>query len=125
MGVVRNVIIKGENVEIEITPTYSGCPAMKYFKEQIKAKLLYYGYKNVKLTIVYKPTWTSDWLSEKSKEKLKTYGIAPPEKSLNKIVCPKCNSKRIEIISQFGSTSCKALYKCNQCLEPFEYFKCI
>ena len=125
IGVVRDVIIDGKNLEIKITPTYNGCPAMNYFKEEIKTKLLKYGYKNVKITIVYKPIWTTDWLSEESKAKLKEYGVAPPEKSSDKICCPLCNSKKVEIISEFGSTACKALYKCNHCLEPFEYFKCI
>ncbi len=125
IGVVRDVIVNENSVEIKITPTYSGCPAMNLFKEQIIIKLSESGYINVKITVVYTPVWTSECIGEESKLKLKEYGIAPPEKSVREICCPLCDSDITELISNFGSTACKALYKCKSCLEPFEYFKCI
>ena len=135
LGVIRDVIIEGENVEVKITPTYSGCPAMKQMEDDIKSTLLKNGIPNLKVTMVYSPAWTTDWIPEEAKEKLRKYGIAPPEKTTedknwltgkSKIVlCPRCKSKNTKLISQFGSTACKALYQCQDCLEPFDYFKCI
>lgn len=135
LGVIRDVIIDGENVEVKITPTYSGCPAMKQMEDDIKSTLLENGIKNLKVTMVYSPAWTTDWIPEDAKEKLRKYGIAPPEKTTedkswltgkSKIVlCPRCKSQNTKLISQFGSTACKALYQCQDCLEPFDYFKCI
>jgi len=135
LGVIRDVIIEGEDVEIKITPTYSGCPAMKQMEDDIKSTLNQNGIKNLKVTMVYSPAWTTDWIPESAKEKLRKYGIAPPEKTTedkgwltgkNKLVlCPRCKSQNTKLISQFGSTACKALYQCKDCLEPFDYFKCI
>lgn len=135
LGVIRDVIVDGENVEIKITPTYSGCPAMQRMENDIKEILNENGINNLKITTVYSPAWTTDWIPEEAKEKLKKYGIAPPEKTTedkswltgkSKIVlCPRCRSKNTKLISQFGSTACKALYQCQDCLEPFDYFKCI
>lgn len=135
LGVVREVNPDGENVEIIITPTYSGCPAMKQMEDDIRKTLTERGFKGVTITTTYNPPWTTDWLSEASKQKLQKYGIAPPEESTSDksfitgqpktITCPHCKSKNTVLVSQFGSTACKALYKCNHCLEAFDYFKCI
>ena len=135
LGVIRDVIINGENIEIKITPTYSGCPAMKQMEDDIKVTLSKNGIQNLKITTVYSPAWTTDWIPETAKEKLRLYRIAPPEKTTedkswltgkSKVVfCPRCKSKNTKLISQFGSTACKALYQCQDCLEPFDYFKCI
>lgn len=135
LGVIRNVKNTAEGVEIDITPTYSGCPAMKQMEDDVVSTLRAKGIENVKVNLVYSPAWTSDWLSEKAREKLRAYGIAPPvegttDKSFisgrqKAVKCPRCNSENTEMISQFGSTACKALYRCKDCLEPFDYFKCI
>jgi len=135
MGVVRSIKIIDEVVHINLTPTYSGCPAMQTISNEIKACLQANGYTKVEVNEVLTPAWTTDWLTEKGRQKLQEYGIAPPEeKSVDKsllrgepkqVTCPHCKSKNTEMISQFGSTACKSLYKCNDCLEPFDYFKCI
>ena len=135
LGVIRDVIIEGENVEVKITPTYSGCPAMQRMENDIKEILNKNGIQNLKITTVYSPPWTTDWIPEEAKEKLRKYGIAPPEKTTEDkgwltgkskiILCPRCKSQNTKLISQFGSTACKALYQCQDCLEPFDYFKCI
>lgn len=136
LGVVRNVEVSDDNVIVTITPTYSGCPAMKAFEQDIISTLESKGLKNTQIKIVYTPVWTTDWINEEAKRKLKEYGIAPPEKTtadkralfsdhLKVIPCPFCDSKNTELRSQFGSTACKALYFCNACQQPFEYFKCI
>lgn len=136
LGIVRDVEINGNEVTVKITPTYTGCPAMRQIESDIKSVLKLSGIENVKVETVYNPAWTTDWISDEAKEKLRAYGIAPPEKtSSNKsllfmggpkvVACPQCKSTHTEMISQFGSTACKALYKCLDCLEPFDYFKCI
>ena len=122
LGVVRDIKIENEKISVIVTPTYSGCPAIQQMQDDIKQKLLENGFKNFEIVTQLSPAWTTDWMSKETKEKLKQYGIAPPE---NIIECPQCNSKNIEIISEFSSTACKALYRCNQCLEPFDYFKCL
>ena len=123
LGIVRNVNGDKNAIEIIITPTYSGCPAMDVIRMQIRFHLLEHGYQNIKITTTLSPAWTTDWITEKAKQQLKDYGIAPPIKD-NKIVCHLCNSANVKMISQFGSTACKALYQCNDCKEPFDYFKC-
>ncbi|NQX97114.1 MAG: phenylacetate-CoA oxygenase subunit PaaJ, partial [Flavobacteriales bacterium] len=136
LGVVRKVKVLTEKVIITITPTYTGCPAMKAFEDDIISKLNDKGIENVEIKTVYSPAWTTDWMSDEAREKLRKYGIAPPIKgtedkgvlfgSDSKIVsCPRCKSKNTTLKSQFGSTACKALYQCKECLEPFDYFKCI
>jgi ring-1,2-phenylacetyl-CoA epoxidase subunit PaaD len=135
LGVIRDVIISGKDIEVIITPTYSGCPAMKQMEDDVRKKMEEQGFENIKITTVYNPAWTTDWLSEEAKLKLQKYGIAPPEESTTDksfltgkpkhVTCPRCKSKNTVMISQFGSTACKALYKCNECLEVFDYFKCI
>lgn len=134
LGIVRKInIVNNEHVIIDITPTYSGCPAMDVISMQIKMLLLAKDIKNVEVNLVLFPSWTTDWMSENGKEKLKAYGIAPPRRlSKNKlalfeedeILCPHCDSNNTKLISRFGSTSCKSLYQCNNCHEPFEHFKC-
>jgi ring-1,2-phenylacetyl-CoA epoxidase subunit PaaD len=122
LGVIRAVIFTNNNYIISITPTYSGCPAVKTFMDDIKSCLKENGITNFELKIVYAPAWTTDWMTDQTKEKLREYGIAPPS---NKVVCPQCNSEKTTLISEFGATACKSLFKCDDCLEPFEFFKCI
>jgi len=134
LGIARDVRIDGDKVTIDITPTYSGCPAMNAIEKDIIERLKDAGVGNPEIKMVYSPVWTTDWLNDEAKERLREYGIAPPEKgSRNKslltdnpktIACPRCGSEQTLLVSQFGSTACKALYKCESCIEPFDYFKC-
>ena len=134
LGVVRDAqIIDGEWL-ITITPTYSGCPAMKTMEEDILSKLKDKGIDSAKVELVLAPAWSTDWLSDNGRIKLSEYGIAPPEHEVDKSVlfaeptvvpCPKCHSRNSRMVSQFGSTACKALYQCNECQEPYDYFKCL
>lgn len=134
LGVVREVNLENDTWNVVITPTYSGCPAMKRIEDDIIDKLKENGIENVTVELVLSPAWTTDWLSEAGRRKLKEYGIAPPVAEIDKSVlfaeqpvvpCPKCNSKNTKMISQFGSTACKAHYQCEDCMEPFDYFKCL
>ncbi|HET6243613.1 MAG: phenylacetate-CoA oxygenase subunit PaaJ [Bacteroidetes bacterium] len=135
LGVVRSVEIKQEAVCITITPTYTGCPAMKTIEQDIIQRLKEAQIIDIEIKTILTPAWTTDWIKEEAREKLRVYGIAPPEHSsadknsiLGKtktINCPLCGSRDTIMQSQFGSTACKALYKCKSCLEPFDYFKCI
>lgn len=135
LGIVRDVKINDNEIEVVITPTYSGCPAMDMITMNIRLALLEQGHQNIKITSVLSPAWTTDWMSEEGKRKLKEYGIAPPNPkqqvckqelfSANEAVqCPHCDSWHTHRISEFGSTACKALYQCDECKEPFDYFKC-
>jgi ring-1,2-phenylacetyl-CoA epoxidase subunit PaaD len=132
LGIVRDVKFHEEMVEVIITPTYSGCPAMDFIGANIKQALTENGFKNIKITHRLSPAWTTDWMPDEGKQKLKAFGIAPPVgKSFDKdyletqeVECPHCHSLNTQLISKFGSTSCKALYQCNNCCEPFDYFKC-
>ncbi|MCB0740358.1 MAG: 1,2-phenylacetyl-CoA epoxidase subunit PaaD [Chitinophagaceae bacterium] len=139
LGIVREVKVSGtgenEKIEIIITPTYSGCPAMDMIRMNIRLVLAEEGLKNYTLTTVLSPAWTTDWMSEEGKQKLKAYGIAPPNPQQNvctpelfqqeeAVQCPRCDSWHTHRISEFGSTACKALYQCDDCREPFDYFKC-
>lgn len=135
LGIVRDVKINNDEAEIIITPTYSGCPAMDVISMEIKMILLEHGFKKVTITNILSPAWTTDWMSDTGKEKLRAYGIAPPNATQSvcdiklfaaeeAVQCPHCESFNTRVISQFGSTACKALYQCNDCLEPFDYFKC-
>jgi len=137
LGIVRQVDITGpENntsVNIRITPTYSGCPAMDIIAIGIRMALAGHGIKKVTIENQLSPAWTTDWMTEDGKQKLKEYGIAPPNRKAfeslglfeeEKIACPRCGSEETELVSRFGATSCKALYKCLSCKEPFEHFKC-
>lgn len=135
LGVVRDIRVEGKSVELQITPTYSGCPAMKQIEDDVKARLLASGFEQVTVKTTFNPPWTTDWIPEEAKEKLRRYGIAPPEHTTQDkswltgkervVACPRCRSTNTVLISQFGSTACKALYQCKDCLEPFDYFKCI
>lgn len=135
LGIIRDVRAGEDGIEIILTPTYSGCPAMDMIRMNIRMVLLERGYTTVKLTTVLSPAWTTDWMSNLGKEKLKAYGIAPPLPSQQvcrpalfhreeAIECPHCRSYHTTRISEFGSTACKALYRCEDCKEPFDYFKC-
>lgn len=134
LGIVRSLrIVDTDEIEVIVTPTYSGCPAVDLINMQIRMMLLSRGFKKVNIKQQISPPWTTEWMSEEGKRKLKEYGIAPP---INKPVsatalfeteevpCPKCDSDNTELISKFGATSCKAMYRCLDCKEPFEYFKC-
>ncbi len=136
LGVVRDIeIITNSSIYLKITPTYSGCPAMKQIEDDVKKKLMENGFSDINIETIYSPAWTTDWITPEAKEKLKAYGIAPPEHTSEDkswltgkpktVQCPQCKSSNTKLISQFGSTACKALYQCQDCLEPFDYFKCI
>lgn len=135
LGVVRNVEVVDATVVITMTPTYSGCPALKAMEDDIRAALHQEGITDVKIKMTYKPAWTTDWLSEEAKAKMEAYGIAPPtakstdqlnpfSKIKTEVHCPFCKSASTKLTSQFGSTACKALYFCDSCHQPFEHFKC-
>lgn len=136
LGIVRDAQYKSKSVQVDITPTYSGCPAMKVIENAIVSTLKEKGFENVFVKTIFSPPWTTDWLTEEAKQKLKEYGIAPPEKggklnwvpfsNANKeVACPFCDSADTKLTSEFGSTACKSLYYCNNCQQPFEHFKCI
>ena len=114
-----------DGVTVSLTPTYSGCPATEAIEASVMAALADHGVSDVRIKRVLSPAWTTDWISEAGRQKLRVYGIAPPERRDRPIACPRCNSSHTEIISEFGSTACKASYRCVDCLEPFEYFKCL
>ena len=141
LGIVRGVQWIGDECVVTITPTYSGCPAMQVIAETVEQALHDHGIDKVRLVNQLSPAWTTDWMSEAGRAKLKGYGIAPPAQQVIDIsglkggikrsaapaltvVCPNCGSSHTQLTSQFGSTPCKALYKCLDCLEPFDYFKC-
>lgn len=126
MGIVRNIDITPDAVTITITPTYTGCPAMDMIATQIRLALIEHGYTHVSVKETLSPAWTTDWMSEEGKRKLMEYGIAPPQPSGSKgpVTCPHCHSTHTKMLSEFGSTACKSLYQCSDCLEPFDYFKC-
>ena len=132
LGVLRDVTISDGHVEVAITPTYSGCPAMNMIGLEIQLALDRAGFHNSKVRTVLSPAWTTDWMSEAGRRKLREYGIAPPQGpssrralfGVQQVACPQCGSKDTEVLSEFGSTSCKALWRCKSCREPFDYFKC-
>ena len=132
LGIVRDISVDEEGVNIVITPTYSGCPAMDVIAMNIRMALIKEGFTSINISSQLSPAWTTDWMTETGKQKLKSYGIAPPvAKTFDadylenlSVECPLCHSKNTKLISQFGSTACKALYQCNDCKEPFDYFKC-
>ena len=133
LGIVRGVSVD-DTVTVELTPTYSGCPATEAIERSVVETLHKHGVEDVTIKRVLSPPWTTDWISAAGRTKLREYGIAPPAEGTSKrellygnraIACPRCDSTNTSVISEFGSTACKASYKCNDCLEPFEYFKCI
>ncbi len=137
LGVVRNVHIDGEQVTVDITPTYSGCPALHVMEEEILAEIRSHGVSDVRVKTVFAEAWTTDWMTAESKEKLRAYGIAPPAHvdpdasplvqlrrgAAHAIPCPFCGSHATTLRSEFGSTACKAIYSCTECRQPFDYFK--
>ncbi len=135
MGVVRSASIENDVVKVEITPTYSGCSAMDVIGDDIKKILKENGYPKATVKLILAPAWTTDWITENGRAALLKYGIAPPLSETadkdallgNKkvVACPQCGSKNTKMVSQFGSTACKAFFQCEDCLEPFDYFKCL
>ncbi|GAA5520090.1 phenylacetate-CoA oxygenase subunit PaaJ [Aliifodinibius salicampi] len=138
LGILREIRINEDRVTVRITPTYSGCPAMKAIEKEIEKTLKVNGIQNYEIKKDFSETWTTDWMSEGAKKKLKDYGIAPPGKTEKEddffktlkgssriIPCPYCDSTNTELQSEFGSTACKSQYYCYDCEEPFEHFKCI
>ena len=134
LGIVRHVSIDDGQIQITITPTYSGCPAMDVISMDIRLKLMEKGFRNVAIQQQLSPAWTTDWMSEEGRRKLKDFGIAPPNPKQQfcttdmfreeVVQCPRCDSYHTEIISQFGSTACKSMYRCLDCKEAFDHFKC-
>ena len=120
LGIIRDVQYDDDMFNITITPTYIGCPAMSFIEEEIIYNMESQGVINYQIKTSLAPPWTTDWMSERVKAKLKDAGIAPPSKN---VICPQCDSMEVEVISNFGSTACKALYKCLSCAEPFHHFK--
>jgi len=130
LGVLRDISVNNGEVKITITPTYAGCPAMETMRTDIETTLAEAGYQQVTVQQSLSPAWTTDWMSENGRQKLRAYGIAPPAKTscgrqTDPIACPQCDSTDVKLISEFGSTACKALYQCQDCREPFDYFKCL
>ncbi len=136
LGIVRQVEVEGQAVTVTITPTYSGCPAMNTIATDIRLRLLAEGITQLTIHNQLSPAWTTDWMSAAGREKLEAYGIAPPVNGtatghllnlfgqVTAVRCPLCKSENTHLVSQFGSTACKAFYQCNDCHEPFDYFKC-
>jgi ring-1,2-phenylacetyl-CoA epoxidase subunit PaaD len=134
LGIIKEIEIEDKEVTVTITPTYSGCPAMDVIGDDIKSALQKAGYTG-KIKLVLSPAWTTDWISESGRKKMKDYGIAPPmDASMDKrallhgermVKCTRCGSTNTKLISHFGSTACKALFQCQDCHEPFDYFKCL
>ena len=139
LGIVRDVAFEDETVRVDVTPTYSGCPAMQVIEREIISTLRSHGFDNVNVNIVYSPAWTTDWLSEETRQKFREYGIAPPAGSSSAaggiaelvslrrarptIECPYCRSANTVEKSEFGSTACKSIHFCNSCHQPFDHFK--
>jgi ring-1,2-phenylacetyl-CoA epoxidase subunit PaaD len=135
LGILKDVSLSDDGtVIVTITPTYNGCPAMDMIRVHIKSALQDSGYHQVEIITVLEPAWTTDWITAAGRQKMMEYGIAPPAENshdlsfthgnLPTVQCPQCHSSDTVMVSRFGSTACKALYKCNACLEPFDYFKC-
>ena len=133
LGIVRDVRV-GDAITVALAPTYSGCPATEAIEQSVIHTLEEHGVEDFSIERTLSPPWTTDWISDAGREKLRRYGIAPPEKGAGKhawlkggrrVACPQCGSEQTQMISEFGSTACKAAYRCESCREPFEYFKCI
>lgn len=132
LGVLRDVRVQDNKIEIDITPTYSGCPAMNMITLEVEQAVEQAGFTRPNVHLVLSPAWTTDFMSEDGKRKLLAYGIAPPVGAAGRralfgeqsVACPRCGSKQTEEIAPFGSTSCKSLWRCSTCHEPFDYFKC-
>jgi len=132
LGVLRDVTVEGDTVEVVITPTYSGCPAMNMIAVEIDLALQRAGIAGARVRTVLSPAWTTDWLTENGRRKLTEYGVAPPAPGggrralfgVEVVACPRCAATDTRVLAEFGSTSCKALWQCQACREPFDYFKC-
>jgi ring-1,2-phenylacetyl-CoA epoxidase subunit PaaD len=135
LGIVRGAVVEGDRVRVDVTPTYSGCPAMEVIEDEIVAALTRYGFAEVTVRRVFSPAWTTDWMSEEARTKLMAYGIAPPGGQassllplgppVRRVACPWCGSDDTRLESEFGATACKSLYVCRTCRQPFEHFKAI
>ncbi|HEC8327962.1 TPA: phenylacetate-CoA oxygenase subunit PaaJ [Providencia rettgeri] len=132
LGMIRNVLPAGQGWKVVFTPTYSGCPATEFLINEIKTVLGDAGFQDINIEVMLTPAWTTDWMNQDAKRRLREFGIAPPQgtscehpEHKGAIRCPRCDSEHTQKISEFGSTACKALYRCTECLEPFDYFKCI
>jgi ring-1,2-phenylacetyl-CoA epoxidase subunit PaaD len=134
LGIIRHVRAQDGQIRVGVSPTYSGCPATEVIRRLIEQELRRAGFDNLAIADVLSPPWTSDWISAEGRRKLKSFGIAPPDKAVNRVrqlvtkssvACPRCDSTHTERISEFGSTPCKAHYRCVDCAEPFDYFKCL
>ena len=140
MGIVRDVAVDGSAISVTITPTFSGCPALHVMEQDIEARLRLLGATAVSVNVTLHPAWSSDWISDEAREKLRQFGIAPPPKhggqladvaffetatstTLSTAVCPRCSSTRTTLKNSFGSTLCRMIWVCNDCQEPFEQFK--
>ncbi|MGH8222370.1 MAG: 1,2-phenylacetyl-CoA epoxidase subunit PaaD [Woeseiaceae bacterium] len=124
LGMIRDVRVGESGVEVDVSPTYSGCPATEAIEQDIVARLGERGVEALRLRRVLSPPWTTDWITAAGREKLRAAGIAPPQRG-GAVPCPRCGSPATERVSEFGSTACKASWRCTTCLEPFEYFKCL
>ena len=125
LGVIREISTENDKVIIVITPTYTGCPAKKLFEDLIKEKLAEHNFNNIEIITKIHPVWTTDWMNEETKNKLLKDGISPPTIGNKEVVCPQCKSTNTQEISKFGSVACQSFYICNDCKEPFNYFKCL
>jgi ring-1,2-phenylacetyl-CoA epoxidase subunit PaaD len=125
LGVIRDIVWEGDTLVVSVTPTYSGCPATRIINLDIETALRDHGIDKLELRQQIAPPWTTDWISDKGRAALEAYGIAPPQPAGGPARCPQCQSDNLERLSQFGSTPCKAQWRCRDCLEPFDYFKCI
>ncbi len=138
LGIVRDIVLEGDAVTVRVTPTYSGCPALRVIEDDIVAALHAAGFADARVETVYQPAWTTDWISVEGRNRLREYGIAPPgprgpdsselvplHRAVPTLECPFCASRRTERKSEFGSTACKSLWFCNACRQPFEEFKAI
>lgn len=132
LGILRDVVVAGDHVEVHITPTYTGCPAMNMIKAEIEQALAAAGLAPVQVRLVLSPAWTTDWITDTGRRQLLDYGIAPPAPGGDRtalfgtmtVPCPRCGSTDTTQLAAFGSTACKALWRCTTCREPFDYFKC-
>lgn len=125
LGIIRDVAWEGDTLVVQVTPTYSGCPATSVINMDIETALRDRGIEKLELRQQLSPPWTTDWLSDKGRAALEKFGIAPPQPAGGPDRCPHCGGDNLERLSQFGSTPCKAQWRCRDCLEPFDYFKCI
>ena len=137
LGIIRGAVVEGERVTVTVTPTYSGCPATKVIEQDIESALRRHGVADVVVRTVFSPPWTTDWITEEAREKLRVYGIAPPGRAPvgldlvtlggppRTVPCPYCGSSATILESEFGSTACKSIHSCRNCHQPFEHFKAI